>query len=667
MLRPCSECGRYTPDNAEICVHCGKQAGAKAPAAETAVSAGMPPPPPPPAPVAGSAALAVAPASPVPQMASVYCRHCQNVVSVAPGAAVCPDCGLEFAAEGAARLPANLGNLVAQSGRLTLISAAVALVVSAVLYVGLRPFSTPGSWLERLLFPAGGMQEVPWATVYVFLWGLAFLVMRLRLIRVERDAVLLPFSQELVHDLKHLGPETVEKALNEASSERHPGLFLHRATRVLNEWMRTGDTEAVNRVLNDQATLDSDTLQSSISIVRVFIWAAPILGFIGTVLGISVGVDNFSRFLGSAAGEQLQMQGIQSALVKVASSLAFAFNTTLLGLVAALLLMIAYTWIQRTEDDLLDRVYDAVRDQIIALLPIGEIDTRVSRSRRAPGISDEQLEAANGLAAAIQTAIEELGDRGDRFTAEAEALNLAANSLGAIQERQQALLGLLGQLAADGAARAQRDQELAARMDQASNQWAQNLQVACQTIATGLQEQRSEVISGVEGVARAFETRAEQQAQLLQRVEATAGEWPTQLREAAQAIAASLQRQQSEVVAEMARSDERLASSMTEAFTGAANGWEACLRGFGQELAGVFAGSCTELQEALRRDQALASDRVAQSYDRSTAAVATSVTDAIGELRQTVQQVGTALQALQNPYEIRLVPRVSGGDTENTV
>ena len=64
---------------------------------------------------------------------------------------------------------------------------------------------------------------------------------------------------------------------------------------------------------------------------RVYSWAMPLLGFVGTVCGGSYGIGGFAEFLsGEVSAEEIKVQvGI------ITEGLAVAFYTTLVGLLTA--------------------------------------------------------------------------------------------------------------------------------------------------------------------------------------------------------------------------------------------------------------------------------------------------------------------------------------------
>jgi hypothetical protein len=88
--------------------------------------------------------------------------------------------------------------------------------------------------------------------------------------------------------------------------------------------------------------------------VQGFVWAIPVLGFIGTVIGLSRAIGKFTDVLGP--GEDLS--GITAALVKVTGGLETAFDTTLVALVAALGIQLLTVMLRKSEEEFLDAATD---------------------------------------------------------------------------------------------------------------------------------------------------------------------------------------------------------------------------------------------------------------------------------------------------------------------
>lgn len=94
--------------------------------------------------------------------------------------------------------------------------------------------------------------------------------------------------------------------------------------------------ENIKQLVDDEA----EKSLNSFSLPKLLIWAMPILGFIGTVVGIGLAIGNLSGFLG---GDIEDIALVKNELGKIASGLSYAFDTTLLGLVTSLISMVPTT------------------------------------------------------------------------------------------------------------------------------------------------------------------------------------------------------------------------------------------------------------------------------------------------------------------------------------
>lgn len=79
---------------------------------------------------------------------------------------------------------------------------------------------------------------------------------------------------------------------------------------------------------------------------RYINWAMPILGFIGTVLGISLAAGEIGRVVGSSG------LGVGDSINAALQPLGIAFDTTLVALSLSIFLALAYTLLQRWEEQM---------------------------------------------------------------------------------------------------------------------------------------------------------------------------------------------------------------------------------------------------------------------------------------------------------------------------
>lgn len=138
--------------------------------------------------------------------------------------------------------------------------------------------------------------------------------------------------------------------------------------RLLRRWQNAGDLPSPFRSGLD-ALRTPKTLAQNMQILwqrheeswllpRYISWAVPILGFIGTVLGISLAADGIRRIIGSDAG----FASLSSDLDNAIAPLGIAFDTTLIALSLSLILTLALVLVQRNEERILALVEKTMRE-----------------------------------------------------------------------------------------------------------------------------------------------------------------------------------------------------------------------------------------------------------------------------------------------------------------
>jgi len=207
---------------------------------------------------------------------------------------------------------------------------------------------------------------VPYIIVLLSALSVMMLLVKSRKLALQKRALdlkLLP-TDEPGFILTPSSAEDVLQALYQAVD--NPDRFLltrrvHIALANLRNMGRIGD---VDEVLKTQAENDEGQVDSSYTVIRGLIWAIPVLGFIGTVLGLSVALGSFGAVL-SAAND---MEQLRTALQKVTGGLATAFETTLEGLVAALIIHLLMVAVRRREEQFLDDCKDYCQKNLVGRL-----------------------------------------------------------------------------------------------------------------------------------------------------------------------------------------------------------------------------------------------------------------------------------------------------------
>jgi len=230
-------------------------------------------------------------------------------------------------------------------------SGSIAIAGALVLYAGLE---TPlgNTYLGQLLSDRGW---VPYVISLFSLWALVLLAFKLRRHRDRLDLLqldLLPRSLGKRIDARNA--ESYRGYLRQLAALKPGNPLIARLDWALRRLSAHSEPADLAAQLGERSRLDSEVLDSSYTMLRVLIWAIPILGFIGTVLGISEAVSGFSDSVNSAASLEVMRESIGS----VTTGLGVAFDTTLLALVMSIVIMFPMSALQKAEEEFLARCDD---------------------------------------------------------------------------------------------------------------------------------------------------------------------------------------------------------------------------------------------------------------------------------------------------------------------
>jgi biopolymer transport protein ExbB/TolQ len=150
-----------------------------------------------------------------------------------------------------------------------------------------------------------------------------------------------------------------ESAFPEASKFlKEPARIAASDRRVLPSRLRGLATSAgapveqIMELSREASALDQEEAAGRFTLTKYILYLLPVIGFIGTVEGISKALMNISLVLPMVKN----LDGFMSNLTGVTSALQIAFDSTLLALFLSAALMFVQTLVYRRSDDLLARV-----------------------------------------------------------------------------------------------------------------------------------------------------------------------------------------------------------------------------------------------------------------------------------------------------------------------
>ena len=255
-----------------------------------------------------------------------------------------------------------------------LLAALLGLLISVVFYCVLI-FGLPGYAFTKMFTEQG---KVPFAIVFFSAWSLAIIFLKWRKLALQKRALDYEIGTKGSDFVLSAG--NVDQVIDEMYrivDEPKNFVLYNRIVVALSNLKNLGRVGDVDEILKSQAENDEAASDSSYAVLGGFIWAIPVLGFIGTVLGLSAAIGEFGSVLESGA----DMEIIKEKLAEVTGGLSTAFVTTLQALVAALGIQLLQTFLRKSEQEFLDECGRYCTDRVVnklRIMPFERVDREES-------------------------------------------------------------------------------------------------------------------------------------------------------------------------------------------------------------------------------------------------------------------------------------------------
>jgi len=197
-------------------------------------------------------------------------------------------------------------------------------------------------------------------TAALFFVGIAILALKARKLVSEQAA----FEADLIDEHRFAmaadssqRAALVEEKLPTIAARLRKTALVNRIREVCSYVRGRKSSQGLEEHLKYLADLAAERLYESFALVRTITWAVPILGFLGTVIGITIAVA------------KLTPEQLDSSLAEVTGGLAVAFDTTALALALSIVMVFASFLIERSEQHILARVEEFGIKRIALLFP----------------------------------------------------------------------------------------------------------------------------------------------------------------------------------------------------------------------------------------------------------------------------------------------------------
>jgi len=238
----------------------------------------------------------------------------------------------------------------------------LALLVTIGLFVVVH--FLPESYFRAMLIDRGPTQ---YAAVFLGIWSAVILLLKRSKLKIQRRALVhpvIPENYEFV--LSSRTADQVIRNIHAIAEDPNRFIVFNRILVALSNLKNLGRVGDVDDILRSLAERDESAHQTSFATLGGFLWAIPVLGFIGTVLGLASAIGNFSSLL----DQQADVSAIVGSLKEVTGGLSTAFETTLLALVIALVIQLWMTAQKKAEEVFLDDSQEYCLKQVVSRIRI---------------------------------------------------------------------------------------------------------------------------------------------------------------------------------------------------------------------------------------------------------------------------------------------------------
>ncbi|NDC10298.1 MAG: hypothetical protein EBZ75_13340, partial [Oxalobacteraceae bacterium] len=201
--------------------------------------------------------------------------------------------------------------------------------------------------------------SVSFANTLFFFWAMAICYLKLKKLKHQRQALLLDvLPMELGKEINGQNVGRFIDHIYRLPINLRDSLMVNRIRKALEFFEVRQNVGHVSAMMTSQSAIDGSRIMGSYIMVRAFLWAIPLLGFIGTVVGLSHAIS------GMSFGQVEDVSAIMGSINAVTSGLGTAFDATLLGLVFAVSLNFPLNSLAKHEEETLNDI-DAFCNEVL--------------------------------------------------------------------------------------------------------------------------------------------------------------------------------------------------------------------------------------------------------------------------------------------------------------
>ncbi|MBM4287291.1 MAG: MotA/TolQ/ExbB proton channel family protein [Deltaproteobacteria bacterium] len=269
-----------------------------------------------------------------------------------------------------------------------------AIILTGIFYLPIY-FLSHDSYLRAFFYRCWYVQML---TTWLFLAALLFIILRFILLRSERRILDKKVALENIEE--NITVPLAKELLEAIPSQYQHAISFRRLGEILWAYVRREEVVRLNQELSRR---DLEQIEGGYVVLNALKQLIPVLGFLGTVVGLSLGMAKFPE-LSETAGN---FESLRTILKDLAASLSVSFDTTLLALGYTVIIVLLASFLRREEEQFVVEVDDKARHLIAKLTDAETEPGSLSQS----SLDVVVAELVNKLAAQMETSLKEVGQR----------------------------------------------------------------------------------------------------------------------------------------------------------------------------------------------------------------------------------------------------------------
>ena len=210
-----------------------------------------------------------------------------------------------------------------------------------------------------------GFSGFPIVMMFLSCWSASILIIKALKIRAQRLALtvhIVPDDPKFT--VTASTAQRIVQTIGAAVEDPRKFMYFNRIIVAMRSMRNVGRVGDIDEMLQSAAANDESVVESGYTLLKGFVWSIPVLGFIGTVVGLTQTMGSFKVVLDEAKNANNDPKIIINGLSGVLGGLDTAFITTGEALLLVFFIHMVSVFVRSADEALLDDAREGAHENI---------------------------------------------------------------------------------------------------------------------------------------------------------------------------------------------------------------------------------------------------------------------------------------------------------------